>query len=200
LKQIAIFASGQGTNAKNIIHYFKGHRRLNIALIVSSHPKAGVLEVAAQAGIPSIILDKKEYYGSGEDLRHALITYCIDVIVLAGFLWLIPSYILEKYEHDVINIHPALLPKYGGKGMYGMRVHQTVWANRDPFTGITIHQVNPHYDEGKIIFQAICPVSAEDTPDDIAQKVHQLEYAHYPKVIEEFFLNPDLNKFPDAPL
>ncbi|MDZ4708363.1 MAG: phosphoribosylglycinamide formyltransferase [Saprospiraceae bacterium] len=190
MKHIAIFASGHGTNAKNIIHYFKGHRLLNIALIVSSQPKAGVLEVAAKAGIPAIVLDKKEYYGSGEDLRHSLITYGIDGVVLAGFLWLIPSYILERYAHAVINIHPALLPKYGGKGMYGLRVHQTVWANRETSSGITIHEVNAHYDEGKIIFQASCPVSAEDTPDDIAQKVHQLEYTHYPKVMEDFFLNP----------
>lgn len=189
MKNIAIFASGQGTNAKNIIHYFKGHDQLAIALIVSSNPKAGVLEVAAQAGIPSIILDKKEYYGSGEALRRSLDHHDIDGIVLAGFLWLIPAYLLEKYGRAVINIHPALLPKYGGKGMYGMHVHQTVWANREPISGITIHEVNPHYDEGNIIFQATCKVSTLDTPDDIAQKIHQLEYIHYPKVIEKYFLS-----------
>jgi len=188
LRRIAIFASGQGTNAKNIIEYFKGNNQLCIGLIVSSHPKAGVLEVAAKAGIPSLELDKKEYYGSGDSLRRSLKAYAIDGIVLAGFLWLVPSYLLEKYENGIINIHPALLPKYGGKGMYGMRVHQTVWANRDSTTGITIHEVNARYDEGKILFQASCPVSPLDTPDEIAKKVHQLEYTHYPKVIEEYFI------------
>lgn len=189
MKQLAIFASGQGTNAKNIIDYFKGHPDLAIGLIVSSQAKAGVLEVAARAGIPSMILDKKEYYGSGDELQRTLHAYNIKGIVLAGFLWLIPSYLLERYENEMINIHPALLPKYGGKGMYGMHVHQAVWSNRDQVTGITIHEVNAHYDEGRIIFQARCPVAPEDTPDDIAQKVHQLEYKHYPPVIEDYFLN-----------
>lgn len=188
MRQLAIFASGQGTNAKNIIQYFKGHPHLKIGLIVSSHSKAGVLEVSAQAGIPYVVLDKKEYYGSGDEILRVLSTHHIDGIVLAGFLWLVPSYILERYDHSIINIHPALLPKYGGKGMYGMRVHQAVWANHETITGITIHEVNAQYDEGKTIFQAKCPVMPLDTPEDIAHKVHQLEYTHYPKVIEGYFL------------
>lgn len=188
MKQLAIFASGQGTNAKNIIAYFQGHANIAIKLIVSSHPKAGVLDKAAQARVPSLVLDKTEYYGSGDSLLTRLKNDSIDGIILAGFLWLVPAYILDRYPHAIINIHPALLPKYGGKGMYGMRVHQSVWANRESTSGITIHEVNAHYDEGKIIFQTGFPVSSIDTPDDIAAKVHQLEYEHYPKVIEKFFM------------
>jgi len=187
VKSLAIFASGRGSNAQNIIRYFRQSKSIRIRLIVSSHEKAGVLDIARNEGIPSLVLDKKEYYGSGESLVKSLTDYQIDGIVLAGFLWLVPTYLIENYPHAIINIHPALLPKYGGKGMYGMHVHEAVWKNKENHTGITIHEVNERYDEGKTLFQATCPLSPQDLPEEIARKVHELEYAHYPRVIEEYF-------------
>lgn len=187
MKSLAIFASGRGSNAKNIIHYFRQSKDLRIRLIVSSHGKAGVLDIAREEGIPFLVLDKKEYYGSGEGLMKALSKYQIEGIVLAGFLWLVPTYLIERFPHAMINIHPALLPKYGGRGMYGMHVHEAVWKNKENHTGITIHELNERYDEGKVLFQATCALSPLDMPEDIAQKVHELEYEHYPRVIEEYF-------------
>ena len=187
MKSLAIFASGRGSNAKNIIRYFRQSKDLRIRLIVSSHEKAGVLDIAREEGIPFQVLDKKEYYGSGEGLMKTLSKYQIEGIVLAGFLWLVPTYLIERFPHAMINIHPALLPKYGGRGMYGMYVHEAVWKNKENHTGITIHELNERYDEGKTLFQATCVLSPQDMPDDIAQKVHELEYEHYPRVIEEYF-------------
>lgn len=187
MKSLAIFASGRGSNAKNIIQYFRHSKDIRIRLIVSSHEKAGVLDIAREEGIPFVVLDKKEYYGSGESLMKTLSKYQIEGIVLAGFLWLIPTYLIERYPHAMINIHPALLPKYGGRGMYGMFVHEAVWKNQEKLTGITIHELNERYDEGKTLFQATCALSPQDMPEDIAQKVHELEYEHYPRVIEEYF-------------
>ncbi len=187
MKSLAIFASGRGSNAKNIIRYFRQSKDLRIRLIVSSHEKAGVLDIAREEGIPFLVLDKKEYYGSGEGLMKVLSKYQIDGIVLAGFLWLVPTYLIERFPHAMINIHPALLPKYGGRGMYGMYVHEAVWKNKENHTGITIHELNERYDEGKTLFQATCALSPQDMPEDIAQKVHELEYEHYPRVIEEYF-------------
>lgn len=188
MKSLAIFASGRGSNAKNIIRYFRQSKDLRIRLIVSSHEKAGVLDIAREEGIPFLVLDKKEYYGSGEGLMEVLSKYQIDGIVLAGFLWLVPTYLIERFPHAMINIHPALLPKYGGRGMYGMYVHEAVWKNKENHTGITIHELNERYDEGKTLFQATCALSPQDMPEDIAQKVHELEYEHYPRVIEEYFV------------
>jgi phosphoribosylglycinamide formyltransferase-1 len=187
MKSLAIFASGKGSNAKNIIQYFKKNKGIKIALIVSSHKEAGVLDIAKEEKIPAYILDKKEYYGTGDQLLDMLNAYAVDGIILAGFLWLVPMYLIECYLHKIINIHPALLPKYGGKGMYGMHVHEAIWKNKEKITGITIHEVNARYDEGKIIFQASIRLDPFDTPHDIAQKVHQLEYQHFPKVIEDYF-------------
>lgn len=187
MKSLAIFASGRGSNAKNIIRYFRQSKDISIRLIVSSHAEAGVLDIAREEGIPFLVLDKKEYYGSGEGLMKALSKHQIDGIVLAGFLWLVPTYLIERFPHALINIHPALLPKYGGKGMYGMHVHEAVWKNKENHTGITIHEVNERYDEGKILFQATCTLSPLDMPEDIAWKVHELEYEHYPRVIGEYF-------------
>ena len=187
MKSLAIFASGRGSNAKNIIRYFRQSKDLRIRLIVSSHEKAGVLDIAREEGIPFQVLDKKEYYGSGEGLMKTLSKYQIEGIVLAGFLWLVPTYLIERFPHAMINIHPALLPKYGGRGMYGMYVHEAVWKNKEKYTGITIHELNERYDEGKTLFQATCALSPQDMPEDIAQKVHELEYEHYPRVIEEYF-------------
>ncbi|MEP7321487.1 MAG: phosphoribosylglycinamide formyltransferase [Saprospiraceae bacterium] len=187
MKSLALFASGKGSNAKNIISFFKDHPSVRIALVVSSHKEAGVIEVAHQAHLPCHILDKKEYYGSGDLLMKLLTNKKIDGIVLAGFIWLIPQYLLENFPKAIINIHPALLPAYGGKGMFGFNVHEAVWSNKEKKSGISIHQVNEHYDDGEIIFQAVCDLDPKDMPTDIAQKVQQLEYTHYPKVIESYF-------------
>ncbi|MBK6817119.1 MAG: phosphoribosylglycinamide formyltransferase [Saprospiraceae bacterium] len=187
MKSIAIFASGKGSNAKKIIDHFKLHPTIKIGLIVSSHKEAGVLDIAKSAGIPYLVLDRKSYYGSGESLLKKLKEHAIYGIVLAGFLWLVPEYLIARFDKKIINIHPALLPKYGGKGMYGMHVHEAVWKNEERYTGITIHEVNQRFDEGRIIFQAKCEVDKLDTPIDIAGKVHLLEYEHYPAVIEAYF-------------
>lgn len=190
MKSLAIFASGKGSNADNIINYLKGKKNIKVALIVSSHKDAGVLEIAKKHSIDSVVLDKKEYFGSGENIQKLLRKYHVDGIVLAGYIWLVPSYLIENYPGKIVNIHPALLPKYGGKGMYGMYVHEAVRKNNEKETGITIHQVNQKYDEGKIIFQTTCTVSASDTPYDIAQKVSALEYKFFPSVIEKYFTTP----------
>lgn len=187
MKSIAIFASGKGSNAKNIIQYFKNNNKIKIALIVASHRGAGVLDIATEEKIPSYILDKKEYFGTGEQLQQKLMKYNIDGIVLAGFHWLIPLYLIENFPHKIINIHPALLPKYGGKGMYGMHVHDAVWKNKEKITGITVHEVNAKYDEGQIVFQASTTIDPMDMPLEIAQKVHILEYKHFPMIIENYF-------------
>lgn len=183
MSNIAIFASGPGTNAQAIIKYFRGKNLNIVKLILSNKPDAYVIERAKHFNITSIVFNKNTFYNTSE-IIDILKCESIDLIVLAGFLWLIPDNILKKYQDKIINIHPALLPKYGGKGMYGMRVHEAVVANREKETGITIHYVNEEYDKGKIIFQAKCPVEHSDTPEIIAQKVHQLEYKYYPEVIE----------------
>ncbi|MEP7269183.1 MAG: phosphoribosylglycinamide formyltransferase [Saprospiraceae bacterium] len=188
MKSLAIFASGKGSNALNMIEYFRDNKKVNVTLIVSSNKDAGVLQIAKKNKVPAVVLDKKEYYGSGEKLIQVLKKYRIDGIVLAGFLWLIPEYLIFQFPGRIINIHPALLPKYGGKGMYGMYVHEAVWKNREKKSGITIHEVDTHYDEGNIIFQATCTIDKADTPYEIAQKVQTLEYEHFPKVIEDFFI------------
>jgi phosphoribosylglycinamide formyltransferase-1 len=181
---IAIFASGSGTNAEQIMKHFQHHPSTQVALLLSNNPQAYALERAKKFGIPTRVFDKKQWRESEivvQWLKEKEVTH----IVLAGFLWLIPAYLIKAYP-KMINIHPALLPKYGGKGMYGMKVHEAVRAANEMETGITIHEVNEHYDEGKIIFQAQCLVDPTDTPEDIANKIHQLEYEHFPKVIERW--------------
>lgn len=187
-KRIAIFASGSGTNAENIALYFKGHSAATVALILANKPDAFVLARAEKLGIPREVFDRRIFYES-EKVLEILREYRIDMLVLAGFLWLVPDYLLRAYPGRIVNIHPALLPKYGGKGMYGERVHEAVKASGDNLSGITIHYVNGQYDAGQIIFQATCEVSPDDTPETIAQKVHRLEYEHYPQVIEKLILN-----------
>jgi len=184
MKNIAIFASGSGTNAENIIAYFSTRNTAKVALILSNKRDSFVLERAAKHNIRSVFFDRKEFYVTGKVLRYLLL-YKIDFIVLAGFLWLVPDNILEQYKERVINIHPALLPAYGGKGMYGDSVHRAVIEKHEKESGITIHYVNELYDDGSIIFQAKCKIVTSDTPKTLAQKVHELEYEHYPKVIEE---------------
>jgi phosphoribosylglycinamide formyltransferase 1 len=185
MKKIAIFASGSGSNAENIALYFASRKNLNIECIYSNKKDAYVLERAKKLNIPTYVFTREDFYQSTRVIDH-LKALNIDAIVLAGFLWLIPQNLIEFCP--IINIHPALLPKYGGKGMYGDKVHQAVVANKEKESGITIHYVDENYDEGQIIFQAKCAVELTDTPDDVARKVHQLEYEHFPKVIEKLLL------------
>lgn len=180
---IAIFASGGGSNAEAIIRHLKDHANLSVQLIVSNRKNAGVLDRAANHGIPTLIINREGFYEK-KDLTAKLATHKIDLIVLAGFLWLIPKYLIKDFPNRVINIHPALLPKYGGKGMYGHHVHQAVFDNKEKESGLTIHYVNEHYDEGNIILQARCPLLPTDQPEDIARKVLSLEHQMYPVAVE----------------
>jgi phosphoribosylglycinamide formyltransferase 1 len=184
MPQLAIFASGNGSNAQRIIEYFTGHPAISISLVLCNNPDAHVLVRAENLGVPAMVFDRSSFYKSSL-VCETLTKHRIDFIILAGFLWLIPQNILSAYPGRIINIHPALLPKYGGKGMYGMKVHEAVIAAGDPESGITIHHVDAHYDEGRIIFQAKCIVSDKDTPESLAGKVHQLEYRYFAEVIEE---------------
>jgi phosphoribosylglycinamide formyltransferase-1 len=193
---IAIFASGAGSNARKIIEHFENKTAgssingleskstaIKISLIVCNVPGAGVLEIAEEKGIPSLMINKTEFAVNGyvESLKNA----GIDFIVLAGFLWKVPEVLVKAYPKAIINIHPALLPKYGGKGMYGARVHEAVITAGEKESGITIHWINEHYDEGAIIFQAKCSIDASDTPTSLANKIHALEHAHFATTIEK---------------
>ena len=186
-KNIAIFASGRGSNAKNIIEYFK-NKDVDIKIIITDNKNAGVLEYAEEYKIPFLILTENELRAP-ELLIKKLQEFNIDLIVLAGYLKLIPVEILDAFKNKIINIHPALLPKYGGKGMYGMKVHKEVKKAGEQYTGITIHYVNEKYDEGEIIFQKEIKITTDDSPEDIADKVHSLEYKYYPVVIESLLNN-----------
>ncbi len=181
---LAIFASGTGTNAYKIIQHFRTNPLVDVKLIVCNKPQAGVLEIARSEGIPALLIDRKEFYETTA-LLERLQEEDIGFIALAGFLWLVPSYLVEAYRGRMVNIHPALLPKFGGKGMYGMHVHRAVKAAGEKETGITIHYVDERYDEGDIVFQARCPIEPEDSPETIARKVQRLEHRHYPQVIEQ---------------
>ena len=191
IHRIAIFASGSGTNAENIVKHFNGKNIVEVGAIFSNKPNAYVLKRAEKMGIPSFVFSKEEFYHSDKVLNE-LKKLDIDLIVLAGFLWLIPDNVLQSFPNRIINIHPALLPKYGGKGMYGRYVHEAVCKNKEKTSGITIHYVNEEYDEGQIVFQAKCAITSSDTPDDVAEKVHRLEYAYYPKVIEKLLLGEEI--------
>ena len=184
MKHIAIFASGTGTNAKNIIEYFSSSSKARVSLVVCNKPGAGVLDIAASAGIPSLIIEKEKFF-RGDAYVPELLDHKIDFIVLAGFLWKVPPMLISAFTGKIVNIHPALLPKYGGKGMYGARVHEAVIAASDRESGITIHLVNERYDEGRHLFQATCPVLPGDTPATLAARIHVLEHTHYPRVVEE---------------
>jgi len=182
--RIAIFASGSGTNAQKIIEYFKDNSAVNIRLILSNNPQAYVLERARNYQIDTMVFDRPALYETDKVLK-TLKDINTDFIVLAGFMWLVPQNIVNEFEHRIINIHPALLPAYGGKGMYGMNVHNAVIAAHEKQSGITIHYVNDKYDKGDIIFKAECNISEEDTAETLAAKIHQLEYQHYPPIIEQ---------------
>lgn len=182
--RVAVFASGAGSNAAKIIEYFKGKPGIEVALIISNKTEAGVLGIAQKEGIPTLLIEKEKFFRGNayvDELRHAGIGF----IILAGFLWKIPSALVQAFSGRIVNIHPALLPNYGGKGMYGMHVHNAVINAKEKESGITIHFVDEVYDHGAVIYQAICSITETDTPETLAQKIHQLEHAHYPRVIEE---------------
>ncbi len=184
---IAIFASGSGSNAQRIIEYFQGHPTIRVTLVLTNNPQAGVLERATKLGVPSLVFTRAELYESDTVLQQLRETK-VSFIVLAGFLWLMPSNLVEAFPDRIVNIHPALLPKFGGKGMYGTRVHEAVVQAGEKESGITIHLVNNRYDEGQVIFQAACSLSPSDTPEIVARKVQHLEHRHFPRVIEQFLL------------
>jgi formyltetrahydrofolate-dependent phosphoribosylglycinamide formyltransferase len=181
---IAIFASGAGSNAQKIIDRFKHSERISIALIACNNPDAGVLKIAAQENLPALLMEKERFF-NGDAYLKSLKEKKIDFIVLAGFLWKLPVSLIRAFPGKIINIHPALLPKYGGKGMYGHHVHEAVIAAGEKESGISIHYVDEQYDHGKIIFQARCPVLNDDSVDSLAQRIHVLEHEHYPRVIED---------------
>ncbi len=184
MKSIAILASGSGTNAEKIMRHLEHNPEICVSLIICNKPGAKVLERAAKFKVPSVVVDRQSFYDE-EYMLKTLNEYGIDFVVLAGFLWLVPPSLVRAYERRMVNIHPALLPKYGGKGMYGMNVHRAVFEAKEPHSGITIHYVNEHYDEGDIVFQATCAIDENDTPDDIAKKVRQLEHRYFPRVVEQ---------------
>ncbi len=183
MKSIAIFASGSGTNTESLIRFFRTNPFGRVNLVLSNKSDAYVIERAQSFGIETVVFDREQFYHTGEVLS-ILKSRQIEFVILAGFLWLVPDILLENFEQRVVNIHPALLPKFGGKGKYGRLVHEAVIASGDRESGITIHYVNQKYDEGNIIFQATCKVAGDDTPDSLAKKIHALEYEHFPKVVE----------------
>ena len=194
MKHVAIFASGSGTNAQNLIEYFNyGKNRSNkispdtkVEVVICNKPGAYVLTRAEKLGVPTAVLNKEELTNSTERLFELLKQYSIDYIILAGYLLKIPAELIEMYPDKIINIHPALLPAYGGKGMYGHHVHEAVVAAKEKESGITIHLVDEKYDNGKILFQAKCEITQTDTPDDVAEKIHHLEQANFPRVVDEY--------------
>ncbi len=186
--KLAIFASGSGTNAQRLVEYFSDHDQIEVASILSNKKDAFVLDRASKLGVPSRVFGREDIYRSSR-LLDQLADEQIDYIILAGFLWLIPSSMVAWYPNRIINIHPALLPAFGGKGMYGAKVHEAVVNNGEWRSGITIHLVNEAYDEGAVLTQETCMLSTTDTPESLAQKIHQLEYAHFPVAVEKYVLS-----------
>tara|TARA_B100001059_G_C17708699_1_gene514230 strand:+ start:343 stop:921 length:579 start_codon:yes stop_codon:yes gene_type:complete len=186
MKRIVIFASGSGTNAENIIKYFKNTKTAEVTIVFCNNEHAAVFEKCKKLKTPCTLFNKNEFYSSKIILN--ILKKEADYIVLAGFLWKIPQNIIDSFPNKILNIHPALLPKYGGKGMYGMHIHRAVKKQKETETGITIHKVNENYDEGTILFQAKTELSVNDTPETIANKIHILEQNHFPKVIENVIL------------
>lgn len=182
-KRIIIFASGAGSNAQKIIEYFKGNNHIKVVLIVSNNPNAGVIQIASKENIPVLMIEKKLFNDTG--YLSEIKKYHPDLIVLAGFLWKIPGILISFFHQKIINIHPALLPAHGGKGMYGNAVHAAVVAAKEKESGITIHFVDEKYDHGKTIFQAACSVGENDNAETLAAKIHQLEHEFYPKEIDK---------------
>lgn len=187
VKHLVIFASGAGSNAQQIITYFKTLPAVKVSLIVCNKPGAGVLSIAEKEGIPVLLIEKERFF-RGDAYLPQLKEVHTSLIVLAGFLWKIPGLLIEAFPRRIINIHPALLPKFGGKGMYGQYVHQSVLSAGEVESGITIHYVDEHYDNGDVIFQTACPVMEDDTPETLARRIHQLEHLYYPKVVEDVLM------------
>lgn len=184
MKRIVIFASGSGSNAENLIQFFQNRDNISVIQILTNNPQAKVLDRAKKLNISALSFNNIALTKTN-DVLNLLKSTNPDLIVLAGFLWKFPEFILKEFPNKVINIHPALLPKYGGKGMYGMHVHKAVVENNESETGITIHYVNEHYDEGAIIFQAKCDVTSSNSAEDIAAKIHDLEMEHFPKIVDK---------------
>jgi phosphoribosylglycinamide formyltransferase-1 len=184
MNKIAILASGNGSNAQQIAHYFADNQHVQVTVLLSDNPQAAVHQRMKILGIPTFSFSKQEVK-NGTPLLQKLSEFQIDWVILAGFLSKIPENVVDFYSNRIVNIHPALLPKFGGKGMYGMHVHQAVVNNQEKITGITIHFVNEYYDQGDIIFQATCNVEPTDSPDVVAQKVHLLEYQYFPQVVDK---------------
>jgi len=184
MKNIAIFASGSGTNAENLIRFFRTSPFGKVQIVLSNRTDAGVIERAQSLEVETFVFTREQFYNS-DQVPDLLVERNIDFIVLAGFLWLVPENLLLPFENKIVNIHPALLPKYGGKGMYGGHVHRAVIEAGDAESGISIHYVNQKYDEGDIIFQARCKVEPGDSPDSLAHKIHSLEYKYFPGVVED---------------
>jgi phosphoribosylglycinamide formyltransferase-1 len=188
MKRIAIFASGAGSNAEQLILRFRNSSSIQVALIVCNKQEAGVLHIAKQHHIDTLLLDKENFF-RGDSYIPLFEELKIDWIILAGFLWKIPAALISRCPQRIVNIHPALLPKFGGKGMFGAHVHQAVLEAGEKESGITIHYVDEHYDHGASIFQATCPVEPSDTVESLSQRIHLLEHEHYPRVVEELITN-----------
>lgn len=187
MKRIAILASGSGTNAEQIVRHFADSDDIRVERILTNNPEAGVIARAERLGVPCDVFSRTEFRDENGVLR-TLRAGGIDYIVLAGFLWLVPPHLVRAFRGRMLNIHPALLPAFGGKGFYGMHVHRAVIASGALMSGITVHEVNERFDEGDIVFQAACHVAAEDTPERLAEKIHELEYRYFPTVIRKFIL------------
>jgi len=192
MNNITIFASGAGSNAQKIIDHFEGNTKTKVRLIVCNNANAGVLTIAAKENIPALLIEKEKFQVTGyiEEIRKQ----STDLIVLAGFPWKIPPVLINAFPHGIINIHPALLPAYGGKGMYGHAVHAAVIAANEKKSGITIHYVDEKYDHGETIFQAICNIDDKENPESLSQKIHLLEHEHYPKIIEKILDQKEFKK------
>ena len=184
MKRIVIFASGSGSNAENLIRFFQNKNNASVVQVLTNNPRAKVIDRCNTLKVSCLSFNRTALYKTN-DVLDVLKIHNPDLIILAGFLWKFPEHILEAFPNKVINVHPALLPDYGGKGMYGMHVHEAVVKNKESKTGITIHYVNEHYDEGAIIFQTDCTVETTDTAEDVAAKIHELEMEHFPLVVEE---------------
>lgn len=181
---IVIFASGSGSNAENLIISFRKEAGIHVSAVFCNNPKAFVIERAKKLEVPCEVFDRKAFKNT--DFLQKLRAYKANMIVLAGFLWKIPPYLIEAFPEKIINIHPALLPKYGGKGMYGENVHRAVIDDQEKESGISIHLVNENYDEGRILYQARCKVDPSETPDSLAKKIHELEYRYFPEVVADY--------------
>lgn len=190
MKRIAIFASGSGSNAQRIMEHFKRNKEMEVALVLCNKPDAYVLQRADNFEVPTHVFSKEELYHTNS-IDNLMKNLEIDLIVLAGFMWLIPERIIHTYAKRILNIHPALLPKFGGEGMYGKKVHEAVLRSGDEETGISIHYVNENFDEGEIIYQSKCTIDKSDDAEKLAYKVHQLEHLHYPKIIEDILKKLD---------